>query len=95
MNTKVTAASTAHACTCGCGLPITTKALFKPGHDAKMVSNLVAVVVADSLTKVGIAKLAKTLPSDALRAKFERAAARATAPKPEAKTKADTGEVAA
>lgn len=85
MNTNTTA-NTAHACLCGCGLPITTKALFKPGHDAKMVSNLVAVVVADNLSKAGIAKLAKTLPSDALRRKFENAAARAIAPKPAKQT---------
>lgn len=92
MNTKATAAP-GPTCTCGCGLPITTKALFKPGHDAKLVSQLVAVVVADSLTKAGIDKLAKTLPSEPLRRKFYNAAARATAPKP-AKA-ADTAEVAA
>ncbi|WP_141379296.1 WhiB family transcriptional regulator [Microbacterium lacticum] len=90
MNAKAT---NLNACLCGCGGA--TRATFCAGHDAKMISNLVAVVVADSLTKAGIAKLAKSLPSDALRAKFERAAARATAPKPAPEAKADAEEVAA
>ncbi|MCK8608876.1 hypothetical protein [Agromyces sp. C10] len=89
MNAKAATANTAHACLCGCEQEITTKALFKPGHDARLVSNLVAIVVADNLTKAGVTKLAKGLPSEALRAKFERAVARATAPKPEPKAKAD------
>lgn len=86
--------TTGHFCKCDCGEVITTKATFRPGHDARMVSNLVAVVVADSLTKAGIDKLAKTLPSDALKAKFLRAAARATAPKPEPEPKAKVEEAA-
>lgn len=94
MNTKATKKTTdLNACLCGCGE--STRGTFRPGHDARMVSQLVAVVKADSLTKAGIAKLAKTLPSEALRAKFERAAARATAPKPEPKAKADIEEVTA
>lgn len=81
-----------NACLCGCGEP--TGGTFRPGHDARMVSALVATAVADGLTKTGIAKLAKNLPSDALRAKFERAVARATAPKPQPKPKADTEGIA-
>ncbi len=92
MNTKATAASTAHACTCGCGLPITTKALYKPGHDARHVSVLVAELFntiqdGGKVTKQMIATSAKALPSAPLQAKFHRAAermvAKATEPKPE------------
>ena len=68
-----------NTCLCGCGG--TTRGTFKPGHDARMVSQLVAVVKADNVTKSGIAKLAKTLPSEALRAKFIRAAERALSTK--------------
>lgn len=59
-----------------------------------MISNLVAAVLADGLTKVGVSKLAKTLPSDVLRAKFERAVARATASEPVPEAKADVQQVA-
>lgn len=86
-NTNTDKTTNLNACLCGCGG--STRGTFQPGHDARMVSQLVAVVVAENLTKAGVAKLAKTLPSDALRAKFERAAARATAPKPEPKTKTE------
>jgi hypothetical protein len=91
MNAKPNTAATAHACLCGCGT--STRGTWAPGHDAKAVSNLVAVVVADSLTKAGIDKLAKTLPSDALRRKFYNAATRATASKPAKQANAE--EVAA
>lgn len=95
MNAKTNTAKTANlnACLCGCGG--TTRGTFQPGHDARMVSQLVAAIVADNMTKAGIAKLARTLPTDALRAKFERAAARATAPKPAKATEPTTEEEAA
>lgn len=87
MSTKTNTETTAHACLCECKQAITTDALFKPGHDARMVSQLVAELtntIADGgkVTKRDIAASAKRLPSDALRAKFTRAAERATAPKP-------------
>lgn len=91
-------ANTTHACLCECKQAITTNALFKPGHDARMVSQLVAELtntIADGgkVTKQMIAASAKRLPSDALRRKFENAAARAIAPKPAKQAK--TEEVAA
>lgn len=87
-----------HACLCACKQGITTDALFRPGHDAKMVSQLVAELVntiADGgkVTKRDIAASAKRLPSDALRAKFVKAATRAVTPKP-AKQAATEAEVA-
>lgn len=89
MSTKTETATAAHACLCECKQAITTDALFKPGHDARMVSQLVAELtntIADGgkVTKRDIAASAKRLPSDALRAKFARAAERATARKPAA-----------
>lgn len=81
MTAKTTATETARPCTCGCGLGITTKALYKPGHDAKHVSVLVAELLntiqdGGKVTKQTIAAQAKRLPSEALRAKYQRAAAR-------------------
>lgn len=98
MSTKTNTETTAHACLCECKQAITTNALFKPGHDARMVSQLVAELtntIADGgkVTKQTIASTAKRLPSDALRAKFQRAAERATAPAPA--KQADAEEVAA
>lgn len=89
MNVKATTANTAHACTCGCGLPITTKALYKPGHDARHVSVLVAELFntiqdGGNVTKQMIASSAKALPSAPLQAKFFRAADRLVAKQTEA-----------
>lgn len=56
--TTTTRPTTSHACTCGCGLPVSRKALYRPGHDAKHVS----LVVAGELTL-------DTLPSKALQIK--------------------------
>lgn len=98
MSTKTNTETAAHACLCECKQAITTNALFKPGHDARMVSQLVAELtntIADGgkVTKQMIAASAKRLPSDALRRKFENAAARAIAPKPAKQAK--TEEVSA
>ncbi|WP_345799923.1 hypothetical protein AAIB33_10575 [Microbacterium sp. AZCO] len=75
---------TAHGCACECGLPITSKAMYKPGHDARHVSTLLGYLhndIADGkpITKREIASIAKALPSDPLRAKFTRAAERIAA----------------
>lgn len=94
MSIKTNAETTAPACLCECKQAITTNALFKPGHDARMVSQLVAELtntIADGgkVTKQMIASTAKRLPSDALRAKFTRAAERATAPAPAKQAEAE------
>lgn len=97
MATKTESATTAHACLCECKQAITTDALFRPGHDAKMVSQLVAELYntiqdGGKVTKRDIAASAKRLPSTALQAKFTRAAERMIAPT--AKQAATEAEVA-
>ncbi len=102
MNTKTTTNTEARACACGtCHLAVSAKATYRPGHDARHVSYLVAGLFNDiqdgrKVTKAMINQTAKELPSDALRAKFVKAAERmvtqATAPKPEPKAKADAEE---
>lgn len=82
-------ATTAHGCTCGCGLPITSKAMYKPGHDARHVSTLLGYLHNDladgkTITKREIASIAKPLPSEPLRTKFTRAAERLMAKQAEA-----------
>ena len=94
MSTKTNSEAIAHACLCECKQGITTDALFKPGHDARMVSQLVAELTAaigdgGEVTKHDIAANAKRLPSDALRAKFTRAAERTIASKPAKQTEAE------
>ena len=86
-----------HVCLCECKQAITTKALFKPGHDARMVSQLVAELIntiADGrkVTKQTILSTAKRLPSEALQAKFIKAATRAVTPKPEKKADVEAEE---
>lgn len=98
MASKTNTETTAHACLCECKQGITTDALFRPGYDAKTVSQLVAeltntIAEGGKVTKRDIAASAKRLPSDALRAKFTRAAERAVAPKPA--KQADAEEVSA
>lgn len=90
-----TKTTTSGTCLCGCGNA--TRATFAAGHDARMVSQLVAELtntIADGgkVTKQMIATSAKRLPSAALQAKFARAAERATTPKP---AKTETEEAAA
>ena len=93
--TAKTSTTTPGTCLCGCGT--TTGGKFAPGHDARMVSQLVAELtntIADGgkVTRQMVAASAKRLPSTALQAKFTRAAERATTPKP---AKAETEEAAA
>ena len=97
MSTKTNTETTAHACLCECKQAITTDALFKPGHDARMVSQLVAELtntIADGrkVTKQTILSTAKRLPSEALQAKFIKAATRAVTPKPEKKADVEAEE---
>lgn len=65
-----------HFCKCDCGEIITTKASYRPGHDARH-AGIVARAIAEN------PKQAKTLlaalPSAALQAKATRAAERRTA----------------
>ena len=95
MNAKANVQTEAKACACGtCHEAVSPKATYRPGHDARHVSYLVAGLFNDiqdgrKVTKQMIASTAKSLPSEPLRAKFTRAAermvAKATEPKPEAK----------
>src|SRR5690606_33418925 len=52
---------------------------YKPGHDAKHVSILVAQAREDGFKVATVRQLAKQLPTDSLRAKFEKAIERAKA----------------
>ncbi|WP_341998586.1 hypothetical protein MRBLWH7_000350 [Microbacterium sp. LWH7-1.2] len=98
MNTKAIATQIpVNACACGCGQEVGKRAMYRPGHDARHVSVLVAELFntiqdGGKVTKQMIASSAKSLPSAALQAKFTRAAerlvAKAEAPKPEAKAEA-------
>ncbi|MFB7884984.1 hypothetical protein [Microbacterium sp. NPDC056057] len=79
MNAK--ALKTSGTCNCGCGDATGPKAMYRPGHDARHVSSLIAYLendVADGkkITAREIASLAKQLPSAPLQAKFTRAAQR-------------------
>lgn len=57
-------------CACGCGdFPDKPKSLYRPGHDAKHVSNLVAAVLGGRLTEDEAADLTT---SEKLREKFLR-----------------------
>lgn len=104
MNTKATAASKtteARACACGtCHEGVSSKAMYRPGHDARHVSYLLQGLVnsyADGqpVTKALINGMAKELPSEPLRAKFLRAADRLVAKETEAaKAKADAAKEA-
>lgn len=80
-----------HFCGCGCNQIITSKATYRPGHDATHVSMLLAELFNEvqdggKVTKTMVHAQAKALPSEALRTKFEKAAERAffavKAPKP-------------
>lgn len=67
-----------HTCLCGCGEAITTKALYRPGHDARhagMVGRRMADVLGGSPTaadKKNADVLVEALPTDALREKAFR-----------------------
>lgn len=94
MNTKATATEVSTGCNCGCGEAIGRRAIYRPGHDAKHVSRLVAELLntiqdGGKLTPAMITSAAKSLPSAALQAKFRRAAERLIA-----KAATDTKEAA-
>jgi len=79
MNSK--APKTIGTCNCGCGEATGPKAMYRPGHDAKHCSMLLAYLENDQadgkkITTREIAGLAKQLPSAPLQAKFTRAAER-------------------
>lgn len=82
-NTKNPAAGVdSNSCFCGCGTPIASaKAIYRPGHDAKHVSVLLAEIFAqrwawydseDELVALFI-QTANRLPSGALRVKLNNA----------------------
>lgn len=94
MNTKAAVIEIpANTCACGnCHQQVGPKAMYKPGHDAAHVSYLLqalanSYVDGQPVTKATINGLAKELPSEPLRNKFQRAAARLIA-KHEAEAKA-------
>ncbi|MFJ4225504.1 hypothetical protein [Microbacterium sp. NPDC089695] len=76
-----TATEVSTGCNCGCGEAIGRRALYRPGHDAKHVSRLVAELFntiqdGGKVTPAAITSAAKSLPSAALQAKLRRAAER-------------------
>ena len=86
MNTKATVTEIpVNACACGtCHEPVGPKAMYRPGHDARHVSVLLQGLVNEyadgrKVTKALINAEAKNLPTEALRAKFMRAAERLVA----------------
>lgn len=94
MNAKATATEVSTGCNCGCGEAIGRRAIYRPGHDAKHVSRLVAELFnttqdGGKITPAAITSAAKSLPSAALQAKFRRAAERLIA-----KAATDTKEAA-
>lgn len=81
MKSKATTTEVAIGCNCGCGETVGRRAIYRPGHDAKHVSRLVAELFntiqdGGKVTPAAIASTAKSLPSAALQAKFRRAAER-------------------
>ena len=89
MSTKTTAtkpATTTDLSVCGCGCGETTKATFRPGHDARHAGNTGRALAANPKDKTALADLAAMTP--ALRAKAERVRDNAVA-KAEATAEAD------
>ena len=79
--TKTQTTKTYSPCYCGCGFLVSSKSLYKQGHDAKHVSVLLSYVVAGTHT---VDEAKAQLPSTALQVKLHNALARYTA-KAEAK----------
>lgn len=83
-NTQSTATKTVPTCICGCGLPLGGKSSYRPGHDAKHVSQLLAVVKEETKKNITTAEefvslvgtAAEQLTSSALRAKLNSAVVR-------------------
>lgn len=67
MNTTATA-----TCKCNCGQTVGPKATYRPGHDARHVSDLLATIIEHQEFEM-IEAYQKDLPSVALRAKFAKA----------------------
>ena len=81
MQAKARATEASTECNCGCGEAIGRRAIYRPGHDAKHVSQLVAELFntiqdGGKITPAAITSAANSLPSAALQAKFRRAAER-------------------
>lgn len=92
MSTKATVTEIpVNTCACGtCHEQVGRKSIYRPGHDARHVSALLGGLINDiqdgrTVTPAMIAREAKNLPSEALRAKFTRAAERLAAKQAEAK----------
>lgn len=86
VKTKKTPAKAAKDCTCNCGGK-TKGGTFLPGHDARHISALVNLVLAQPAQEGEFRNEVKGL-SEALQKKFEKSLALALAPKPE---KSDRG----
>lgn len=95
MTSKATITETARLCLCGsCHEAITTKALYKPGHDARHVSVLLGglfntIQDGGKVTQRMIDAEAKSLPSEALQRKFRSAAERMLAQAAKAEAEAE------
>lgn len=69
-----------HDCLCGCGEVITTKALYRPGHDARQAGQVgreIAAIMSgghDEDGQIKINTLLEMLPTEALKAKAQRVA---------------------
>ena len=77
-----------NTCACQCGEPVGRRALYRPGHDARHVSMLLAPVKASGKADPKwIERTAALLPSEPLRVKFTRAAERLVTKQAEADAK--------
>jgi len=79
MNANLTnPAGTNAFCLCGCTQPTSGKAFYRPGHDARHVSNLLAALIKQAdgkgFSSEMVRQMGKGLPSEALRIKFSTAA---------------------
>jgi hypothetical protein len=68
-----------HPCACGCGEVITTRSVYRPGHDARHAGQIGREIAANYATKgFDRRRLLEYLPTAALVAKAERIAENAT-----------------
>jgi hypothetical protein len=73
------AATGPHPCGCGCGEVLTSRAVYRPGHDARHAGQVGREIAANYATKgFDRRELLATLGSDKLREKAERIAENAT-----------------
>lgn len=78
----------ARRCGCGCGSPVSPRASFRPGHDARHAGETGRALAANPKDRAALAALAGM--SEALRAKAERVRANAEAKAQTAKAEAES-----